>query len=37
MAIDLEGMVVNQDLLAEQDEADEENEKTGENDGGNQK
>ncbi|GFY84577.1 hypothetical protein Acr_03g0013510 [Actinidia rufa] len=37
LAIDLEGTVVDQDLLAEQDEADEENEKekTGENEGGN--
>ncbi|GFZ11447.1 hypothetical protein Acr_22g0008450 [Actinidia rufa] len=37
LAIDLEGTVVDQDLLAEQDEADEENEKTSENDGDNQK
>ncbi|GFZ13018.1 hypothetical protein Acr_23g0014030 [Actinidia rufa] len=39
LAIDLEGTVVNQDLLAEQDKADEENdrEKTGDNEGGNQK
>ncbi|GFZ00820.1 hypothetical protein Acr_14g0004550 [Actinidia rufa] len=37
LAIDLEGTVVDQDLLAEQDEANEENEKekTGENEGGN--
>ncbi|GFZ08215.1 hypothetical protein Acr_20g0000230 [Actinidia rufa] len=37
LAIDLEGTVVDQDLLAEQDEADEENEKekTGENEGSN--
>ncbi|GFZ15786.1 hypothetical protein Acr_25g0001950 [Actinidia rufa] len=37
LTIDLEGTVVDQDLLAEQDEADEENdkEKTGENEGGN--
>ncbi|GFY88794.1 hypothetical protein Acr_06g0007340 [Actinidia rufa] len=37
LAIDLEGTVVDQDLLTEQDEADEENEKekTGENEGGN--
>ncbi|GFY95104.1 hypothetical protein Acr_10g0004890 [Actinidia rufa] len=36
LAIDLEGTVVDHDLLAEQDEADEENdkEKTGENEGG---
>ncbi|GFY98090.1 hypothetical protein Acr_12g0006310 [Actinidia rufa] len=34
LAIDLEGAVVDQDLLAELDEADEENEKTGEKDGG---
>ncbi|GFY89241.1 hypothetical protein Acr_06g0011810 [Actinidia rufa] len=34
LAIDLEGAVVDQDLLAELDEADEENEKTGEEDGG---
>ncbi|GFY95590.1 hypothetical protein Acr_10g0009750 [Actinidia rufa] len=35
LAIDLEGTVVDQDLLAEQDEVDEENdkEKTGENEG----
>ncbi|GFZ19865.1 hypothetical protein Acr_28g0005700 [Actinidia rufa] len=39
LAIDLEGTVVDQDLLAEQDEAEEENdkEKTGEDEGGNQK
>ncbi|GFS41720.1 hypothetical protein Acr_00g0076030 [Actinidia rufa] len=39
LAIDLEGTVVDQDLLAEQDEAEEENDKenTGENEGGNQK
>ncbi|GFS35921.1 hypothetical protein Acr_00g0042710 [Actinidia rufa] len=34
LAINLEGTVVNQDLLTELDKADEENEKTGENDGG---
>ncbi|GFS41690.1 hypothetical protein Acr_00g0075820 [Actinidia rufa] len=39
LAIDLEGTVVDQDLLAEQDEADEESDKerTGKNEGGNQK
>ncbi|GFY95142.1 hypothetical protein Acr_10g0005270 [Actinidia rufa] len=39
LAIDLEGTVVDQDLLAEQDKTEEENdkEKTGENEGGNQK
>ncbi|GFS45974.1 hypothetical protein Acr_00g0099280 [Actinidia rufa] len=39
LAIDLEGTVVDQDLLAEQDEVEEENdkEKTGEDEGGNQK
>ncbi|GFY95674.1 hypothetical protein Acr_10g0010590 [Actinidia rufa] len=37
LAIDLEGTVLNQDLLAEQDEATEEKEKLGKNEGGGEK